>query len=149
MCSNVLPSAPHEESSLYPHLSQHDFRMQKANEISAALNTEKTALCIKYFALYACVNKLEFACKIINQLSEALPPEVLTCQSSFDKRKKKSRASSCKLIFVSSLLSRLPKNFTILECRLGVNFFMLWLIIPFLPRPIVVILNYCKCLNRF
>ena len=40
MCSNVLPSAPHEESSLYPQLSQHDFRMQKANEVSAALNAE-------------------------------------------------------------------------------------------------------------
>ena len=40
MCSNVLPSAPHEESSLYPQLSPHDFRMQKANEVSAALNAE-------------------------------------------------------------------------------------------------------------
>ena len=40
MCSNVLPSAPHEESSLYPQLSQHDFRMQKANEVSAALNSD-------------------------------------------------------------------------------------------------------------
>ena len=38
MCSNVLPSAP--ESSLYPQLPQHDFRMQKANEVSAALNAE-------------------------------------------------------------------------------------------------------------
>ena len=37
---NVLPSAPHEESSLYPQLSQHDFRMQKTNEVSAALNAE-------------------------------------------------------------------------------------------------------------
>ena len=35
MCSNVLPSAP-----LYPTLPQHDFRMQKANEVSAALNAE-------------------------------------------------------------------------------------------------------------
>ena len=35
-----MPSAPHEESSLYPQLSQHDFRMQKANEVSAALNAE-------------------------------------------------------------------------------------------------------------
>ena len=42
MCSNVLPSAPQEESSLYPKLPQHDFRMQKANEVSAALNTEIT-----------------------------------------------------------------------------------------------------------
>ena len=40
MCSNVLPSAPHDESSLYPQLSPHDFRMQKANEISVALNAE-------------------------------------------------------------------------------------------------------------
>ena len=40
MCSNVLPSAPHDESSLYPQLSPHDFRMQKANEVSAALNGE-------------------------------------------------------------------------------------------------------------
>ena len=40
MCSNVLPSAPHEEPSLYPQLPQHDFRMQKANEFCAALNAE-------------------------------------------------------------------------------------------------------------
>ena len=40
MCSNILPSAPQEESSLYPQLSPHDFRMQKANEVSAALNAE-------------------------------------------------------------------------------------------------------------
>ena len=40
MCSNILPSAPQEESSLYPQLSSHDFRMQKANEVSAALNAE-------------------------------------------------------------------------------------------------------------
>ena len=40
MASNVLPSAPHDESSLYPQLSPHDFRMQKANEVSAALNAE-------------------------------------------------------------------------------------------------------------
>ena len=38
MCSNVLPSAPHD--SLYPELSPHDFRMQKANEVTAALNAE-------------------------------------------------------------------------------------------------------------
>ena len=38
MCSNVLPSAPQEEPSLYPQLP--DFRMQKANEVSAALNAE-------------------------------------------------------------------------------------------------------------
>ena len=40
MCSNVLPSAPHDETSLYPQLSPHDFRMQKANEVVAALNAE-------------------------------------------------------------------------------------------------------------
>ena len=38
MSSNVLPSAPHEP--MYPDLSPHDFRMQKANEVSAALNAE-------------------------------------------------------------------------------------------------------------
>ena len=40
MSSNVIPSAPHEESSLYPQISPHDFRMQKANEIEAALKAE-------------------------------------------------------------------------------------------------------------
>ena len=40
MCSNVLPSAPQEEPRMYPELPQHDFRMQKANEVSAALNSE-------------------------------------------------------------------------------------------------------------
>ena len=40
MCSNVLPSAPQEESRMYPELPQHDFRMQKANEVSASLNAE-------------------------------------------------------------------------------------------------------------
>ena len=40
MCSNVLPSAPHNEPVHFPDLSQHDFRMQKANEVSAALNAE-------------------------------------------------------------------------------------------------------------
>ena len=40
MSSNVLPSAPHDESTLYPQLLPHDFRVQKANEISAALNAE-------------------------------------------------------------------------------------------------------------
>ena len=38
MCSNVISSAP--EPSIYPQLPQHDFRMQKANEIAAALNAE-------------------------------------------------------------------------------------------------------------
>ena len=40
MASNVLPSADDDESSLYPQLSAHDFRMQKANGVSAALNAE-------------------------------------------------------------------------------------------------------------
>ena len=40
MGSNVLPSVPQEESSLYPQLSPHDFRMQKVNEVTAALNAE-------------------------------------------------------------------------------------------------------------
>ena len=40
MFSNVIPSAPQEESSLYPQLPQYDFRMQKANEVSASLNSE-------------------------------------------------------------------------------------------------------------
>ena len=38
MCSNVIPSAP--EPSIYPQLPQHDFRMQKANEVAADLNAE-------------------------------------------------------------------------------------------------------------
>ena len=38
MCSNVILSAP--ESSIYPQLPQHDFRMQKANEVAADLNAE-------------------------------------------------------------------------------------------------------------
>ena len=38
MSPNVIPSAPQE--SLYPQLPQHDFRMQKANEVSASLNAE-------------------------------------------------------------------------------------------------------------
>ena len=39
MASNVLLSAPYDET-LYPPLPQNDFRMQKANEVSAALNAE-------------------------------------------------------------------------------------------------------------
>ena len=38
MGSNVIPLAP--ESSIYPQLPQHDFRMQKANEIATDLNAE-------------------------------------------------------------------------------------------------------------
>ena len=40
MSSNVLPSAPDEEQHLYPVLPGNDFRMQKVNEVSAALNAE-------------------------------------------------------------------------------------------------------------
>ena len=85
-------------------------------------------------------------------------PDVLTCQSLFDIRKStscclfmffiNSRTSFGKLIFVSSLLSGLPTNIAMLWGRLGANFFVLWLVIPFLPRAIVVIHNYCKWLNR-
>ena len=38
MSSNVIPSAP--EPSVYPRLPQLDFRMQKANEIAASLDSE-------------------------------------------------------------------------------------------------------------
>ena len=38
--AKVLPSAPPEDSHLYPQLSPHDFRMQKANEVAAALNAQ-------------------------------------------------------------------------------------------------------------
>ena len=37
-----LPSAPHDDSSLNPEFSPHNFRMQKANEISEALKAEVT-----------------------------------------------------------------------------------------------------------
>ena len=40
MSSNVLPYAPHDETGIYPQLPQHDFRMQKFNEVTAALNAE-------------------------------------------------------------------------------------------------------------
>ena len=36
--ANVLPSAPPEK--IYPQIQPHDFRMQKVNEISAALNKQ-------------------------------------------------------------------------------------------------------------
>ena len=49
MSLNLLPSAPQEEPSLYPQLPQHDFRRQKANEVSASLNAE--------IAHYRCVAK--------------------------------------------------------------------------------------------
>ena len=59
MCSNVIPSAPHDESSLYPQLPQHDFRMQKSNEIAAALNAE-----VVHYRVVA--KKYERAKKIVN-----------------------------------------------------------------------------------
>ena len=43
MCSNVLPSAPHDESSLYPQLSPHDFRMQKTMKFQMLL-TQKSSI---------------------------------------------------------------------------------------------------------
>ena len=39
-CVKVIPSAPNEDSNMYLQLPQPDFRMQKVNEISAALNKE-------------------------------------------------------------------------------------------------------------
>ena len=57
MCSNVLRSAPHEDSSLYPQLP--DFRMQKVNEISAALNKE-----VGHYR--AVVKKYKGAKKVVN-----------------------------------------------------------------------------------
>ena len=59
MCSNVIPSAPHDESSLYPQLPQRDFRMQKANEIAAALNAE-----VAHYRVVA--KKYKRAKKIVN-----------------------------------------------------------------------------------
>ena len=56
---NVLPSVPHEESSLYLQLSQYDFRMQKANEVSAALNAE-----VAHYRVVAKKNK--HAKKVVN-----------------------------------------------------------------------------------
>ena len=84
----------------------------------------------------SCSSRLcEQTCIMLNQLPEALMPDVLTCQSSFDKRKStscclfmfliNSRASSGKFIFISSLLSGGPKNFAMLCCLLGANFFTL------------------------
>ena len=57
MCSNVIPSAP--EPSIYPQLPQHDFRMQKANEIAAALNAE-----VAHYRVVA--KKYKRAKKIVN-----------------------------------------------------------------------------------
>ena len=57
MSSNVIPSAP--ESSIYPQIPQHDFRMQKANEIAAALNAE-----VAHYRVVA--KKYKRAKKIVN-----------------------------------------------------------------------------------
>ena len=59
MCSNVIPSVPHDESSLYPQLPQHDFRMQKANEVAANLNAE-----VVHYRIVA--KKYKRAKKIVN-----------------------------------------------------------------------------------
>ena len=57
MSSNVIPSAP--EPSIYPQLPQNDFRMQKANEIAAALNAE-----VAHYRVVA--KKYKRAKKIVN-----------------------------------------------------------------------------------
>ena len=57
MGSNVIPSAP--ESSIYPQLPQHDFKMQKANEIAASLNAE-----VAHYRVVA--KKYKRAKKIVN-----------------------------------------------------------------------------------
>ena len=59
MSSNVLPSAPHDESSLYPRLPQLDYRMQKANEVESALNAE-----VSHYRIVA--KKYKRAKKIVN-----------------------------------------------------------------------------------
>ena len=59
MSSNVIPSAPHDELSLYPQLPQYDFRMQKANEVEAALNAE-----VAHYRVVA--KKYKRAKKIVN-----------------------------------------------------------------------------------
>ena len=57
MSSNAIPSAP--EPNIYPQLPQHDFRMQKANEIAAALNAE-----VSHYRVIA--KKYKRAKKIVN-----------------------------------------------------------------------------------
>ena len=57
MSSNVIPSAPHDESSLYPRLD--DFRMQKVNEIATDLNAE-----VAHYRVVA--KKYKRAKKIVN-----------------------------------------------------------------------------------
>ena len=58
MSSNVIPSAPHDES-LYPQLPQLNYRMQKANEVEAALNAE-----VNHYRIVA--KKYKRAKKIVN-----------------------------------------------------------------------------------
>ena len=57
MGSNVIPSAP--EPSIYPQLPQHDFRMQKANEIAASFDAE-----VAHYRVVA--KKYKRAKKIVN-----------------------------------------------------------------------------------
>ena len=66
MTSNVIPSAPQE---LYPQLPQHDFRMQKANEVSASLNAEVVhyrAVAKKYKQAKKVVNWSAAGCSIFS-----------------------------------------------------------------------------------
>ena len=58
MPSNVIPSAPQDES-MYPRLPQLDFRMQKANEVESTLNAE-----VNHYRLVA--KKCKRAKKIVN-----------------------------------------------------------------------------------
>ena len=58
MSSNVIPSAPHDES-LYPQLPQLDYRMQKANEVESTLNAE-----VNHYRIVA--KKYKRAKKIVN-----------------------------------------------------------------------------------
>ena len=58
MSSNVIPSAPHDES-LYPQLPQLHYRMQKANDVEAALNAE-----VNHYRIVA--KKYKRAKKIVN-----------------------------------------------------------------------------------
>ena len=59
MSANVIPSAPHDESSLYPQLPQLDYRMQKENEVESALNAE-----VNHYRIVA--KKYKRAKKIVN-----------------------------------------------------------------------------------
>ena len=71
MFSNVLTSAPHDEPGLYPELPQHDFRMQKANEVSAALNAEVVhyrSVAKKYKRAKKAVNWSSAGCGVFSTL---------------------------------------------------------------------------------